>query len=129
MTLHQIVFYAFSALLLLAATLVITTRHPVRAIMFLILSFFASSVLWMLLQAEFLSLVLIFVYVGAVMTLFLFVVMMLNVASLPRPQGMRFYLPFGGLISAILAYLMFKVVGSRYFDLAQYPAAVKKQLI
>ena len=77
MDIQQIIFYFFSAILLFAAFMVVSTRHPVRGVIFLILAFIASSALWLLLEAEFLALVLVFVYVGAVMTLFLFVVMML----------------------------------------------------
>src|SRR3990167_6592687 len=75
---HEIIFYTFTVLLIAASTMVITAKNPVKSVLFLVVAFFASSVLWMLTQAEFLALVLIFVYVGAVMTLFLFVVMMLK---------------------------------------------------
>lgn len=95
---EQIVFYVFSALLLGSATMVVFSRNPVRAVLFLVLAFFASSVLWMLLQAEFLSLLLIFVYVGAVMTLFLFVVMMLHVDLSGVKDKFVRYLPFALLV-------------------------------
>ena len=72
----QLAFYFFSALLIVSSCLVVLLRDLVKSALFLVLCFFAAAVLWMILQAEFLSLVLIFVYVGAVMTLFLFVVMM-----------------------------------------------------
>ncbi|MCX7125722.1 MAG: NADH-quinone oxidoreductase subunit J [Gammaproteobacteria bacterium] len=75
---HQVIFYVFTVLLIASATMVITAKNPVKAVLFLVVAFFASAVLWMSMQAEFLSLLLIFVYVGAVMTLFLFVVMMLK---------------------------------------------------
>ncbi len=75
---HEVIFYIFTVILIASATMVITAKNPVKAVLFLVVAFFASSVLWMLTQAEFLALVLIFVYVGAVMTLFLFVVMMLR---------------------------------------------------
>ena len=119
---QQSIFYVFSAILLFAAFMVITTRHPVRGILFLILAFFVSSILWLLLEAEFLALVLIFVYVGAVMTLFLFVVMMLNVETLPSRKGIARYLPLGILVAAVLITLMFKILGSKYFGLEEYPA-------
>lgn len=77
--LTQIIFYIFAGLTVFAALMVITQNNPVRGVLFLVFAFFTSAVLWMLLDAEFLSLILILVYVGAVMTLFLFVVMMLNV--------------------------------------------------
>ena len=72
-------FYAFSAVLLIAAFRVITARNPVHAALFLVLTFFQAAMIWMLLKAEFLSITLVLVYVGAVMVLFLFVVMMLDI--------------------------------------------------
>ncbi len=116
----NIVFYFFSAVLIFSAWMVITSRHPVRGVLFLVLGFFASAVLWMLLQAEFLALVLIFVYVGAVMTLFLFVVMMLNLDIAPRHQGWVRYLPFGILLVLILLFAMLYVLQPRYFSSAAY---------
>src|SRR3990172_5095255 len=101
-----IVFYFFSAVLIFSALMVITARHPVRGVLFLVLAFFASAVLWMLLQAEFLALVLIFVYVGAVMTLFLFVVMMLNIDISPKNQAFVRYLPFGLFMVALLLFII-----------------------
>ena len=97
---YQIVFYLFTIALLGSAAMVVFSRNPVRAILFLVMAFFCSAVLWMLLEAEFLSLVLIFVYVGAVMTLFLFVVMMLNIDLAPLKEGFVRYLPFGLLVLA-----------------------------
>jgi NADH-quinone oxidoreductase subunit J len=72
-------FYVFSAIMLLAAFRVITSRNPVHAVLFLVLTFFQAAMIWMLLKAEFLSIALVLVYVGAVMVLFLFVVMMIDV--------------------------------------------------
>lgn len=110
MNLSQLIFDGFAALLLGSALMVISTRHPVRAVLFLILAFFASAVIWMLLEAEFLSLALIFVYVGAVMTLFLFVVMMLNVESIQPPKRWWIAIPMslavgGGLVLLLAKYL------------------------
>jgi NADH-quinone oxidoreductase subunit J len=106
----QIIFYIFSAILLFSAVMVVSTRHPVRSVLFLVLSFFCGAILWMLLQAEFLALVLIFVYVGAVMTLFLFVVMMLNLDSAPRRRHWVRYLPLGALLVGLLVALMWRVI-------------------
>jgi NADH-quinone oxidoreductase subunit J len=117
--LQQIVFFVFAGLLIGASTMVILSRNTVRGALFLVLAFFASSVLWMLLQAEFLSLVLIFVYVGAVMTLFLFVVMMINVDLAPIQEGFVRYLPFGFLVIVLLVALMMFVIGPEHFRLAQ----------
>lgn len=75
----QAIFYIFALLTVLSAVMVISQNNPVRCVLFLVLTFFTSAVLWILAEAEFLALILILVYVGAVMTLFLFVVMMLNI--------------------------------------------------
>lgn len=115
---HQVVFFIFAALLVISSLMVIFVRHPVRAVLFLVLSFFASAVLWMSLQAEFLSLILIFVYVGAVMTLFLFVVMMLNVDLSVMKEGFVRYLPIGLLVAALLMGVMFFVLGPKHLQVA-----------
>ena len=107
---YEIIFFVFAAILIGAAIMVIASRNPVYSILFLVLAFFASAVLWMMLQAEFLSLVLIFVYVGAVMTLFLFVVMMLNLdLSKMREKFVRF-LPFGVVVMLLLIATMIVIV-------------------
>lgn len=82
--------------------------------------FFASAVLWMLLEAEFLALVLIFVYVGAVMTLFLFVIMMLNLGTIGSREGFVRYLPFGAIVMAVLIGIMFYLLGPTHFAMAQH---------
>lgn len=102
MPIEKIIFYGFAALMLFAATMVITSRHPVRAVLFLVLAFVSASGLWLLLEAEFLAIILVLVYVGAVMVLFLFVVMMLNLNVAPLSQGFIRYLPLGILIAALL---------------------------
>ena len=81
MSFEQIVFYGFSAILIFAATMVITRRNPVHSALFLVLAFFSSAGIWILAEAEFLAIALVLVYVGAVMVLFLFVVMMLDIES------------------------------------------------
>ncbi len=111
MIIQHLVFYVFSALLVISALGVILARNPVRAALFLVAAFISSALLWMLLEAEFLALVLVIVYVGAVMTLFLFVVMMLN----PRTENLRHgfvrYLPFAILVVALLSTVMVIVLG------------------
>jgi len=92
---EKILFYIFSVLLIMSATMVISVRNPVKAALFLVLTFFASAVLWLLLQAEFLAIVLVLVYVGAVMVLFLFVVMMLDINIERMRAGFIRYLPVG----------------------------------
>ncbi len=113
---YQIIFYLFAIILFAAAAMVIFSRNPVRSALFLVLAFFCSAVLWMLLEAEFLSLVLIFVYVGAVMTLFLFVVMMLNIDLVALKEGFVRYLPLGLLVLAVMVGLMLYVLDQRQFS-------------
>lgn len=104
--LQQIVFYFFALSLIYSASMVVLSRNPVNSALFLVYSFFNTAILWMLLNAEFLSLVLIFVYVGAVMTLFLFVVMMLNIDTETLKKGVVRYLPFGMVAVALVVGLM-----------------------
>jgi len=99
-------FYTFSAVLLFAAFRVITARSTVHAALFLVLSFFSASCIWMLLRAEFLAITLVLVYVGAVMVLFLFVVMMLDVGSDGFREGFWKHLPLAGLVGALIALQM-----------------------
>lgn len=114
---EQILFYCFAAILLLAATMVITVRNPVRAALFLILAFFTSAGIWLLLEAEFLAMTLVLVYVGAVMVLFLFVVMMLDIDLSPLQEGFAKYLPLGMLVSALITIEMIAVLGASHFGL------------
>ena len=96
-------FYVFSAVLLLASLRVITARNTVHAALFLVLAFFSASCVWMLLSAEFLAITLVLVYVGAVMVLFLFVVMMLDIQSDTFREGFWKHLPLAGLVGAVIA--------------------------
>ena len=112
------VFYVFAGMLLLSAVMVIVAKNPVHGVLFLVLAFVCSSILWMLLEAEFLALVLIFVYVGAVMTLFLFVVMMLNVNFISTREGFVRYLPFAILVILLLLGLMTLAILPEHFSLA-----------
>lgn len=95
-------FYAFAAVLLFAAFKVITARNPVHAALYLVLAFFQASALWILLKAEFLAITLVLVYVGAVMVLFLFVVMMLDVKMEELRTGIKTYLPLGLVVGLIM---------------------------
>lgn len=108
---QALVFYGFAFILMASAFMVVVSRNTVHGALFLVLCFFCSSVLWMMLEAEFLALALIFVYVGAVMTLFLFVVMMLNMATDPGQEGFVKYMPFGAIIMAFFVGLMLYVIG------------------
>ncbi|HPY40446.1 MAG TPA: NADH-quinone oxidoreductase subunit J, partial [Thiolinea sp.] len=99
---EQILFYWFTAVLLLAAVGVVIARNPVYAALSLILAFFTMTALWLLMEAEFLAIALILVYVGAVMVLFLFVIMMLDLKSVGR-EGFISYLPVGLGVAAMVA--------------------------
>ncbi len=120
----QVVFYCFAALLIASACVVITVRNPVLAALFLVLAFFSSAVIWMLLHAEFLAIVLILVYVGAVMVLFLFVVMMLDINLAPLREGFARFLPVGLFFAVLMMVAMGLVLGSGYFDTSQAALAV-----
>jgi NADH-quinone oxidoreductase subunit J len=117
-------FYVFSAVLLLAALRVVTARSTVHAALFLVLAFFSASCLWMLLRAEFLAITLVLVYVGAVMVLFLFVVMMLDINSEQFREGFWQHLPLAGLVGALIA-LEMALVLMRGFQV-RAPAPVAK---
>lgn len=111
----HIIFYIFAVGAVCSALAVITMRNPVRSVLFLVLTFFCMAPVWMILSAEFLSLILILVYVGAVMTLFLFVVMMLNIDKEYKTSGFVRYLPFMLLTIAVILGLIFVAEGPRYF--------------
>ncbi len=102
----KLIFYVFAGIAVLSALMVVTQNNPVRCVLFLVLAFFASAVLWILLGAEFLALILVLVYVGAVMTLFLFVVMMLNIDVESMKTHFIKYLPFGLILVALLIGLL-----------------------
>jgi NADH-quinone oxidoreductase subunit J len=103
MDVKSALFYVFSAVLLFAALRVITVRNPVHAALYLILAFFQASGIWMLLKAEFLSITLVLVYVGAVMVLFLFVVMMIDINIDALKKGFWSHFPLAASIGAVLA--------------------------
>lgn len=105
-----ILFIVFSAVLLLAALRVITARNPVHAVLFLVLSFFSAACLWMLLRAEFLAIALVLVYVGAVMVLFLFVVMMLDINIDRLRQGFWRHFPLAAFVGLVIALQLWLVL-------------------
>ena len=123
MDITSIFFYTFAAVLLFAALKVITSRNPVHSALYLVLCFFQASAIWMLLQAEFLSISLILVYVGAVMVLFLFVVMMLDVNIEAMRKGFWTHFPLAGSIGAVLALELASVLLGG-FRLTQPPVSV-----
>jgi len=125
MIVQELVFYAFSFVLVFAAVAVVTVRNPVYAVLFLVLAFFSASAIWMLLEAEFLAIILIVVYVGAVMVLFLFVVMMLDINLVPLKEGFIRYLPVAALVAVAMAVEMLMVLWSRgRFGVDMFPAPV-----
>jgi len=121
MPIVEILFYLFSAVLLGAALSVVTVGNPVYAVLFLVLSFFTAACIWMLLQAEFLAIVLVLVYVGAVMVLFLFVVMMLDVNVVRSREGFTRYLPAGLLVALAMAAQMFLLIWTRGMETQVLP--------
>lgn len=121
-------FYVFSGILLFASFRVITARSPVYAALFLVLAFFNASCLWMLLRAEFLAIVLVLVYVGAVMVLFLFVVMMLDVGSEAIREGFWTHFPVAAVVGVVIALEMAAVLipGTRLTDAPAMTEAAMK---
>jgi NADH-quinone oxidoreductase subunit J len=121
MNIEAIIFYFFSGVLLIAALRVITARNPVHAALYLVLAFFTAAGIWMLLQAEFLAIVLVLVYVGAVMVLFLFVVMMLDINLDRLREGFWSYLPLGATVGVLMVVEMVLVLGGKYFGADNLP--------
>jgi NADH-quinone oxidoreductase subunit J len=124
MDIERILFYVFAAILVFAAARVITVRNPVHAALHLVLAFFTCAGLWLLLEAEFLAITLVLVYVGAVMVLFLFVVMMLDINTSPLGEGFVKYLPMGVTVALLIFAEMGLVVGAKHFgsDVVAIPA-------
>ena len=120
MIFQDYVFYALAAILLIAGLRVITARNPVHAALYLVLAFFTAAGIWLLLEAEFLAIALVLVYVGAVMVLFLFVVMMLDINLDKLREGFWSYLPVAGTIGALMAAEMVMILGTKYFGPAMY---------
>ncbi|MER2552424.1 MAG: NADH-quinone oxidoreductase subunit J [Thauera sp.] len=116
------VFYFLAVIMVGAALRVITARNPVHAALFLVLTFFNAGGIWLLLQAEFLAVTLVMVYVGAVMVLFLFVVMMLDINLDRLREGFWSYLPVGALVGVLMLAEMAMVLGGSYFGLEAMPA-------
>ncbi len=125
MILTAIFFYIFAAITVASAFMVISSRNPVYSVLFLILAFFNAAGLFVLLGAEFLAMILVVVYVGAVAVLFLFVVMMLDVDFVELRQGVLQYLPVGAAIGALLLVELVMVLGATVIDpgtLAKVPS-------
>lgn len=117
----HIIFYLFSTVAVGSALVVIGARNPVHSVLALVVTFFAMAGVWMLLRAEFLSLILLLVYVGAVMTLFLFVVMMLNITREAKLGGFVRYLPVGLVIIVLVTALTMAALAPQYFGIIPMP--------
>ena len=124
MDFQTFVFFVLLAILIVASLRVITARNPVHAALYLILAFFTCGGVWALLQAEFLAIAIILVYVGAVMVLFLFVVMMLDINMDRIRQGFWNYLPLGAMLGLLMVMEMGLVLGSKYFQVPASEAVV-----
>src|SRR3954467_1463097 len=122
MSFQTFIFYAFAAVLLFAAIRVITTRNPVHAALFLVLAFGTAAVMWLLLEAEFLAIALILVYVGAVMVLFLFVVMMLDINVDRMREGFWGYLPLASGLGALVVLEMAAVLWRGFLGSGDAPS-------
>ncbi len=118
MTFEQVIVYLISAVMLFSAVLVVTMRNPVKAVLSLVLTFFSAACIWITLEAEFLGISLVLVYVGAVMVLFLFVVMMLDINQAKIRAGFTNYLPLGGVIAVLMvAEIILVLRGKEYSGL------------
>ncbi|PXW87841.1 NADH dehydrogenase subunit J [Nitrosomonas sp. Nm84] len=121
MNFQDIIFYIFSAILIVSALGVITVRNPVYSALLLVLAFVTCAGLWLLLEAEFLAITLVLVYVGAVMVLFLFVVMMLDINLDQLREGFWKWFPFGAVVALIMVGEMTMVLMGKYFGLEEMP--------
>lgn len=121
----EAVFYLFATVLVVSALGVITVRNPVHAVLLLVLAFFTSAAVWLLLEAEFLAITLVLVYVGAVMVLFLFVVMMLDINIAKMREGFARYLPVGALVGFIILVQMVLALGPEQFGVDRVADPVK----
>ena len=121
MSMESILFYLFATVLVVSAAMVVTIRNPVKAALFLVLSFFSAACIWMTLEAEFLSIALVLVYVGAVMVLFLFVVMMLDIDVESMRDGFARNLPVGALVAGVMVVEFAVVMMSDRFDSQSLP--------
>ena len=121
----QYITWFFAALSIASALMVITAKNPVQAALSLVLTFFLSAAIWLTLEAEFLAITLVLVYVGAVMVLFLFVVMMLDINMAQLRAGFIRYLPVGLLVAVLLAVLLIMAVGPAHFGLEQFAAPAR----
>ena len=116
MSIELIIFFVFSSLLIISAIGVVTVNNPVKSAIYLVFAFFTSAVLWLLLNAEFLAIILILVYVGAVMVLFLFVVMMLDINISELKGGFVNYFPIGFVVFLITTVMLITFFQTQFVD-------------
>lgn len=126
MTIQQLVFYSFAFVAILSSLMMIFSKNPVRSVLHLVLTFFCMAAIWMLLESEFLAIVLVLVYVGAVMVLFLFVVMMLDMQAPQIKASLVKHWPFGVLTASITIALLIMTVGKQHFGLQEAPIPLPK---
>ncbi len=124
MLIETIIFYFFAAVTVLSAVSVVTVRNPVHAALFLVLTFFSSAFIWMMLEAEFLAITLVLVYVGAVMVLFLFVVMMLDINIARLREGFIRFLPVGILLALVMFGMLYYVLTGNHFSIESSTQAI-----
>lgn len=117
-SLPQLVFYSFAILSVFSALMVIVSKNPVRSVLFLILCFFATAGIWILLEVEFLAITLVLVYVGAVMVLFLFVVMMLDIEIASLKEGFTRHLPLGICVAVLVMIGISFAIGTKKFSVS-----------
>jgi NADH-quinone oxidoreductase subunit J len=122
-TADQFIFYLFSTIMVLSALRMITVRNPVHAALHLVLVFFTTAMLWVSLEAEFLGIVLVLVYVGAVMVLFIFVIMMLDINLVKLREGFIRFMPAAVLVASVMLAELIIVVGASVFRVGRPPAA------
>lgn len=117
----HIIFYLYAIVAVISSVMVVTAKNPVRSVLSLVVTFFAMAGVWMILHAEFLAIILVLVYVGAVMTLFLFVVMMLDITKEREEASFVHYLPLGILLILLMMGLLFITEGPHYFGFEEMP--------
>jgi len=124
-TFQQALFYVLGSILLFGAGMVVLARNPVKSALFLVLTFFSAACIWMMLEAEFLAISLVLVYVGAVMVLFLFVVMLLDVDIAKLRAGFGEFLPIGALVAVVMVLEMAIVLSNKLLAPDSMPAPVR----
>lgn len=125
MTFEQLIFYVLAGIAVISAVMMISVNNPVKAALWLVLTFIATAGVWITAQAEFLGIVLILVYAGAVMVLFLFVVMMLDINQVRLKEGFTRYLPIGAMAALAIFAMMYMVLGPDHFGLDKTGEPIK----